>query len=82
MEQTFPFPAEIKSVKVITGDGPDHVVIETTLPDGCWPYTGTADFRTEVAHNAGVEYVRKHFNREPDLIISTSVHTRIPFSKH
>lgn len=64
----------IDSVKVVQGRyGPDHIMIETNLPAGTYPFTGQADLKMTVAQGSGVEYVRKHFGVEPEVIESPKI---------
>ena len=55
---------------VISGQGPDHVLIETNLPDAAWPYTGSLSLRFSAAAGQGLEYLREHFEfNEEDISI-------------
>ncbi len=53
---------EITKIQVLTGSGPDAVLLNTTLPEGCWPYTGHATLTVQVAAGTGEDYARKHFS--------------------
>ena len=55
---------KITDITILAGNGPDHVMLNTNLPNGCWPYNGNASLRLEVASGRGVDYVKEHF---PDV---------------
>lgn len=76
----FEIKLNVSKIVVLTGSGPDKVMIHTDLPDGCWPYTGTQSLECQVASGAGPEYVKKHFNREPDDVIQVGA-PKTKFSK-
>jgi hypothetical protein len=67
----FELKLNVSKITVITGQGPDKILIHSDLPDGCWPYTGKETFECQVAANAGAHYVKTHFKRDPDEIIDT-----------
>jgi hypothetical protein len=62
-------PFRIKKITVIQQSGTDEVRIDTDLPLGVYPYEGYPQvLRLEVSKGMGVEYVRKNFNIEPEVI--------------
>ena len=66
---------EIKEIAVMLRDGTDLVILRTDIPDGCWPFTGTTDFRTEVTKDHGINWVKRMFGDEVEPKI---INTRIP----
>lgn len=46
----------------------DRIMITTDLPCATWPYEGFQSFNTEAAAGSGVEYCRKHFGIEPEIV--------------
>jgi len=65
----FEIRLNIHKITLMTGQGPDKIIIHTDLPDGCFPYTGKQTFETQTAAKGGVEYIKKHFHREPDEVV-------------
>ena len=59
---------KIEKAAVLTGDGPDTILLETDLPSACWPYTDNADLKLIAAAGSGATYVREHFGLEPLVI--------------
>ena len=57
----------------------DHVLIETTMPEACFPYTDPLTLSFDAASGTGQDYVRKHFNMEPRVITVPS--SRLSHSK-
>jgi hypothetical protein len=55
----------ITSITLITGNGADHLLLQTDLPDGCWPYTDNATVKMETAAGTGEEYCIAHFTDVP-----------------
>jgi hypothetical protein len=66
---------EIKSITVMLTGGTDKVFLDTDLPDGCWPYTGMAQFHADVAADHGVNWVKRVFGEEVNPRI---IDTRVP----
>lgn len=59
----------IDSVTVILTYGTDIVSIELAgSTSGVWPFTGPASFKTEIAKNKGVDWVKNYFGVEPKVI--------------
>ena len=59
---------KITSVMVLVGRGTDRIMMTTDLPCATWPYNGFQSITTEAAAGSGVEYVRKHFGIEPQVV--------------
>lgn len=52
----------VTQIQIITGgSGCDQVILTTTLPDGCYPYTGNASANIYVAKGKGEEWLKEHF---------------------
>jgi len=64
MQLTF----EITEILVLTGDGPDKIIVKTTLPEPCWPYEGGMFFNIKAAAGTGEDYVKSNFGVEPEVI--------------
>lgn len=45
-----------------TVHGPDVLLLDIDLPNGCWPYEGNACAKLEVAGGSGWVYANKHFH--------------------
>mgnify|MGYP001764764915 CR=1 FL=1 len=60
---------EIKTIIVVTGSGADNVLLDTTLPNGVWPFTGNASMTLRVARNYGEQYVKDNFPGVPYRVI-------------
>lgn len=58
----------ITGAVIVTGQGPDHVLFATDLPQSMWPYNGTATLKMDVAAGAGAQYVRDNFKLPFDAI--------------
>jgi hypothetical protein len=54
---------------VVTGSGPDRILLHTTLPDGCWPYEGKQTIKMEVAAGTAEEYLKKNLGFLPFKIV-------------
>jgi hypothetical protein len=57
-----------RAVIILQSYSADSVSLETTIPDPRWPYTGNLCLKFEVAKDDGVEFVKKHFNIEPEIV--------------
>jgi len=53
---------------VISGQGPDHVYLETNLPEPTWPYEGKLNLHFNVAACQAMEYLRQHFTFDDEDI--------------
>ena len=51
----------LRKATVIHGCGPDTIVFEADLPDGCFPYTGNQCVQMTVAADTGEKYMEKYF---------------------
>lgn len=63
---------EVTHITILTGSGADHLYLHTTLPEGCYPYSGHASVRLEVAAGAGSAYVAEHLPDVPVEVVRTS----------
>jgi hypothetical protein len=53
---------EVTEIMILSiGNGPDRLLMKTTLPMGLYPYRGNSVITLEVAADKGVEYVEKNF---------------------
>lgn len=62
---------EITKIKIlIYANHPDTVWLKTTLPNGMYPFSNDdrLDVKFDVTSGTGVDYVRKHFDIEPEVI--------------
>lgn len=50
----------VQKVTILTGEGPDILYLHLNLPNGCFPYTGNASAKLEVAYGSGMEYIKNH----------------------
>lgn len=55
---------KVTKITIISSSGPDHLILHTNLPEGCFPYHGNATARIEVAADKGVQYIKDNF---PDI---------------
>jgi hypothetical protein len=60
---------DVTRITVMQGSGPDKVSMETTLTEGCWPYTEPLTLHFDVAANSGVSYVETHFGTDVPLYV-------------
>jgi hypothetical protein len=62
-------PLEIKKILILRSKGStDKIILHTNLPDPCWPYEGNASLEMSAAHGSGVDFARRMFNIEPEVI--------------
>lgn len=62
------FNLRIRRVEVLTGDGPDKVIIVTDLPQGVHPFEDSGQvLEFKVAAGKGALYVQKNFNINPKV---------------
>jgi hypothetical protein len=61
---------KIKKISVVEGSGTDLVTIFTDLPPALHPALSSGDLTLtfNAMHGTGAEYVRRHFNIEPEII--------------
>lgn len=53
---------------VISGQGPDHIFLETNLPEATWPYEGKLNLHFNAAAGQAMEYLKTHFDfNEEDI---------------
>ena len=63
---------QITSATVVRNpQGPDVVYFKTVLPDGCWPYRGTAQLRLDLAADSAEQYLGEHFPELPYEVVGT-----------
>ena len=64
------FTLHIKKAVVLITDGTDKVSLHTTLPSPYPPEVTTQDLMIDfdTKKGAGVDYVRKHFGIDPEVI--------------
>ncbi len=60
---------EVTNICIVATGGTDAVLIDTTLPQGVWPFNGTATVKLDVARNQGEEYVKKNFPGVPYRVV-------------
>lgn len=48
---------KITKINIIEGHGPDYIFLETDLPNGEYPFTGTAILKLSVAKGTAHKYV-------------------------
>lgn len=52
---------KIIKIMILSGVGPDQLLMECDLPEGTWPYKGNASVKMDVASGGGETYVKTHF---------------------
>jgi hypothetical protein len=63
----------VTGITLIPGNpGSDTLLIETTLPDGCWPYTGMNCFTSYAAKGSGPDYIAKNFPGVPYHVVTAT----------
>lgn len=55
---------EITKAHVLTGNGPDKVMLFTELKDACYPYSGVLNLNFNAASGTGIHYCRENFGFE------------------
>lgn len=69
MEMMKELTIKISKITVFVGYGVDVVYIVTNdFENPIWPFDGNLTMKFDAARNSGVEYVRRHFNMEPEII--------------
>lgn len=53
---------EINKIICVRGAGADVLLLETTLPNGCYPFTGTATVKMDVAAETAEKYCEENFS--------------------
>lgn len=59
---------DIQSVVIVSGHGPDHVLLQTTLKEATWPYTGTQTIRVIVAQGSALKWLHDNCDITPEKI--------------
>jgi hypothetical protein len=61
---------KVISAFVLTGRGPDHISLKVDLPNAFTYNDGEtyAHMNMEATAGTGAEYVRQHFNIEPEIV--------------
>jgi hypothetical protein len=54
---------------VLSGKGPDKIMLHTDLPEACYPYNGFLYLDFNCAQDKGDEYLAIHFPNIPTEII-------------
>lgn len=60
---------EITDIVVVSTGGTDNILINTTLPNGVWPYTGVATVKLQVCKGCGEDYVKSNFPNVPYKVV-------------
>lgn len=60
----------ITKIVVITGQGPDKVVLWTTLPPGYFPFKESTTLTFSVAADSGLAYIAENFPGVPVETVS------------
>lgn len=58
----------VSRIVVIITEATDKICLYTTLPSAVWPFEGPMVTTFEAAKGTGLEYVKKHFSLEPEVI--------------
>jgi len=61
---------EVKSIKIIATVGYDMLHLNTTLPEGIFPYDGNQILSLAVAKNKGEKYCKDNFPDVPYKIVN------------
>ncbi|MEG0869777.1 MAG: hypothetical protein RSD49_08400 [Hafnia sp.] len=59
---------QITRIVVMLTESSDRINLSTHLPQAVWPYKGNQVISFEAARNTGLEYVRRHFDIEPEIL--------------
>lgn len=62
---------KILSATLIQGSGPDTILLEVDLPNGCWPYNGNQSVKMEVSAGSGIGYLEENLGIVPKVISET-----------
>lgn len=60
---------EITKVTIVQGPGSDYLMLETTLPEGSYPWSGKAMLSLSVASDNGPSYVQSNFPDVPCTLV-------------
>jgi hypothetical protein len=63
----------IKKVTIVRGNGQDILIMDTDLPNGCWPYDDTATVDMRVGSGLWESYCRNNFPSVPFEVVITCV---------
>lgn len=58
---------------IVKGLGADHVMIETCLPDPCYPFIGNLTVTFRVAQGDAERYVSEHFKDVPFKVVKNII---------
>lgn len=61
---------QINDIVIVCGNGPDVVLMTSSLPSGVYPYTGNQEMKMDVAAGDGEKYVKKHFPNVPYRVVN------------
>lgn len=54
---------------IVKSTGSDHILIDTTLPEPCYPFNGNLCIRFSVAADTGEHYMKKYFPDVPYTVV-------------
>ena len=60
---------KITKITIIQGNGADHIILHTDLPEASWPYKAELVLETRAAYHTGPVYVAQHFPDVPVEIV-------------
>ncbi len=60
---------KVLKITILTGKGPDILLLKLDIPNGMWPYDGQSSAKIEVAAQKGEDFVKEHFKDIPYEII-------------
>ena len=63
---------KINRIVIIQGMGTDRVMLETDLPEACWPYDNKLSITFNAAQDTGPEYIALHFPNIPIEVVERS----------
>jgi len=60
---------KIESMTIVRGNGPDVVILNTDIPSGIYPFTGTQSVRMDLAAGTAEDFIDKHFPNVPYTVV-------------
>ena len=70
LTRSFEMFIEVKSIKIISDNGYDMLHLNTTLPEGIFPYDGNQILSLAVAKGKGEQYCKDNFSNVPYKIVN------------
>lgn len=64
---------DIRKIVILHTTGGDKIMMETNLPNPCWPYTGLMSMSFVTAKDTGEDYVSTYFPGVPFEVVNVGL---------